>query len=45
MALILGPFVAIPIVFMIPSLIKMADENGFSNPGIMRHPAFSDGID
>ncbi len=45
MALILGPFVAIPIVFMTPSLIKMAEKNGFSHPEIMRHPAFSDGID
>ena len=36
MALILGPFTAIPVLFMLPGLAKMAEEQGLSQPEALR---------
>ena len=34
MAVLLGPFTAIPVLFMLPSLAKFAEEQGLSQPEV-----------
>ncbi len=36
MSLLLGPFTVIPVLFMLPSLAKMAEEQGLSQPEVFQ---------